>query len=56
MTRPARPDPYCAFKDDKERRLALQSRDRRLIAIAVVTAVVGPCIPSLLAWLYHLAP
>jgi hypothetical protein len=36
-----RPNPYCGFKDDKERRNALISRDVRLVLIAVI-AVYGP--------------
>ena len=33
-----RPNPYCAFKCDKERRRALISRDVRYVGIALVTA------------------
>lgn len=40
--RPIRPDPYCAFKDDRERRRALVARDVRLVLIAVVAAFAGP--------------
>lgn len=43
--RPSRPDPYCAFKNDRERRLALADRNRRDIKIAwallIVSAVSG---------------
>ena len=28
--------PYCAFKDDRERRLALISRDLRKVAIVII--------------------
>jgi hypothetical protein len=41
MTRASRPNPYCAFQNDRERRRALVSRDVRLVVIAVATAVVG---------------
>ena len=41
MTRASRPNPYCAFQDDRERRRALVSRDVRLVAIAVATALAG---------------
>jgi hypothetical protein len=34
-----RSDPYCAFVDDRERRLALMSRDIRLVLIAFVGLV-----------------
>lgn len=33
IKRPVRPDPYCAFKSDRERRLALEDRNRRDIRI-----------------------
>jgi hypothetical protein len=31
-------NPYTGFKDDRERRLALRSRDIRLVAIAIILA------------------
>jgi hypothetical protein len=41
-TTPTKPDPYCSFKDDHERRKALTSRDIRDVLIAlVIAAVVG---------------
>lgn len=32
-------DPYCSFRSDKERRLALRSRDLRFVAIAALNTV-----------------
>lgn len=34
-SKPPKPNPYCGFKDDRERRRALQSRDLRLVLIAL---------------------
>lgn len=34
-----KPDPYCAFKDDRERRNALISRDVRLVLMAIISAL-----------------
>lgn len=36
-----RPDPYCGFKNDRERRLALRSRDVRLGVIALVALAMS---------------
>lgn len=33
--------PYCAFKDDQERKWALVSRDVRWVLVAVVFALSG---------------
>jgi len=33
--------PYCAFKDDRERKWALVSRDVRWVLVAVVFALGG---------------
>lgn len=33
--------PYCAFKDDRERKWALVSRDIRWVLVAVAWAVAG---------------
>jgi hypothetical protein len=41
MPRFHKPNPYCAFKDDIERRKALMARDIRLVFIAVFSAVIG---------------
>jgi hypothetical protein len=41
MRRPTRPDPYCGFKNDQERRKALVSRDVRLVLIAMVRGGFG---------------
>lgn len=43
----ARGGAYCAFKNDRERRLALVSRDIRLVAIAVVVAFALPAVPGI---------
>lgn len=32
-------DPYCEFKDDRERRNALVSRDLRIVACRLVTVI-----------------
>ncbi len=37
----SKPDPYCEFRDDRERRLALRSRDVRLSIIALAL-LFGP--------------
>ena len=50
-TRP-KSDPYCAFRDDRERRLALISRDIRITIVrltsivAIVVAATGNPGPS----------
>jgi hypothetical protein len=44
LNRPSRPDPYCSFKSDRERRLALADRNRRDIRIAwafVLVSITG---------------
>lgn len=40
-SKPPKPNPYCGFKDDKERRRALQSRDLRLVLIALFSGGGG---------------
>ncbi|QET02541.1 hypothetical protein FOB72_11170 [Cupriavidus pauculus] len=37
--------PYCEFKDDRARLLALVARDLRKVIIAVVLAVTGVSLP-----------
>lgn len=37
--------PYCEFKDDRARLLALIARDMRKVSIAIVLAVTGVSIP-----------
>ena len=37
--------PYCEFKDDRARLLALIARDIRKVSIAVVLAVAGISLP-----------
>lgn len=36
---------YCAFKDDRDRRLALLSRDVRLVVIAAIVVVGAYFVP-----------
>lgn len=46
MFRSHKPDPYCAFKNDVERRKALIARDVRFVLIAGIgTVVVGTSTP-----------
>ena len=40
-SKPSRPNPYCSFKDDKERRLALRSRDVRLVLMTLFSGGGG---------------
>ena len=49
----ARSNPYCGFKDDRERRNALIARDVRLVLIVGMSAFVGTSTPwkEVLAWL-----
>lgn len=37
--------PYCEFKDDRARLLALVARDVRKVSIAIVLAVTGVSVP-----------
>lgn len=37
--------PYCEFKDDRARLLALVARDVRKVAIVIVLAVTGASVP-----------
>lgn len=41
-------NPYCSFHDDRERRLALISRDVRLVMIALFTVLSAPGVAQLL--------
>jgi hypothetical protein len=44
--------PYCAFKDDRERKWALISRDVRWVLVAVVFALGGiPAVKWQAIWL-----
>jgi len=40
-TRPPKVDPYCAFKEDRWRFVALLCRDLRLTIIAMTCAAIG---------------
>ena len=44
--------PYCAFRKDRDRLLALVSRDIRLVLIAVLVALAAPSAPALLSNLW----
>jgi hypothetical protein len=48
MPNPHKPDPYCAFKNDVERRKALLSRDVRLVLVAAILGGAG--LASSLPW------
>lgn len=45
------PDPYCAFKDDKERRFALISRDVRFVLQALIWSSGGTALLKLVDFL-----
>jgi hypothetical protein len=53
-----KPDPYVAFKDDDQRCKALESRDQRLVKVAIVIAVIVAILwgtpVGALAWLSSL--
>jgi len=48
--RSGRPNPYCSFKDDRQRRLALLARDVRLALIALAGSAASWS-PAALHWL-----
>jgi hypothetical protein len=52
LQRQAKPDPYCSFRSDRERRIALISRDLRYVLVALALAVSQGEIPwrELLRW------
>ena len=55
MSTSRRPNPYCAFTDDHERRRALVSRDVRLVLIAAISALgAAPAAASAWPWLQAL--
>jgi hypothetical protein len=55
MSNARRPNPYCAFTDDHERRRALVSRDVRLVLIAAIGALGAvPAAASAWPWLQAL--
>lgn len=52
MPRPIKPDPYCGFKDDRERRLALNVRVLSYSAVAIIAMVTTHVEPmEVLRWL-----
>jgi hypothetical protein len=48
------PNPYCEFKNDRERRLALRSRDIRLVVIAAIGAAGAAPVAHAWPWLLSL--
>ncbi|HEX7638564.1 MAG TPA: hypothetical protein VF457_09220 [Burkholderiaceae bacterium] len=54
MTPPKRSNPYCDFKDDQQRRLALRSRDVRLVVIAALGTASAAPIAHVWPWLLSL--
>jgi hypothetical protein len=42
---PRKPDPYCAFRSDRERRVALISRDVRYVIVVAIVSIGGHEIP-----------
>jgi hypothetical protein len=40
-----KPDPYCAFRSDRERRVALISRDVRYVIVVAIVSIGGYEIP-----------
>jgi hypothetical protein len=42
---PLKPDPYCAFRSDRERRVALISRDVRYVFVVAIVSIGGYEIP-----------
>jgi hypothetical protein len=44
-----RPNPYCSFKDDRQRRWALLARDVRLVLIALAGSAASWS-PTALQW------
>lgn len=43
--KPQQSNPYCAYRSDFYRLLAMVSRDLRLVAVAAVSAYVGSKVP-----------
>lgn len=39
--KPPHPNPYCGFTSNRDRRLALLSRDVRLVLVALITSGSG---------------
>ncbi len=52
VPRQAKPDPYCSFKSDRERRIALISRDLRYVLMVGALAATHGEVPwrELLRW------
>ena len=55
MPRPTKPDPYDGFKEDRERRMALNTRVRWYAGAVAVAAVAGASdVMERLRWLMNL--
>lgn len=50
-----KPDPYNRFKDDRERRRALNARARYFALAFVALALIDPNRLSIIKWLFDLA-
>lgn len=55
MPRHFKPDPYTGFKDDRERRRALNARARYFALACVALALIDPHGVSILAQLFDMA-
>lgn len=51
MPRQFKPDPYCGFKDDRERRLALFIRELSKVLMVVAIAATQTHLPETFRWL-----
>lgn len=54
MPRRFKPDPYNGFKDDRERRRALNARARYFALTCVALALIDPHRLSIVTWLANL--
>lgn len=54
MPRHSKPDPYNGFKDDRERRRALNARARYSALACVALALIDPNRLSIIKWLVDL--
>lgn len=55
MSRRFKPDPYNGFKDDRERRRALNARARYFALAFVALALIDPNKLSVIKWMGDLA-
>jgi hypothetical protein len=54
MPRHYKPDPYCGFKDDRERRMALNARARYAALACVALATLNTDVLEKFRWLMTL--